>query len=99
MYGTVDKSQTFHKEHLDSNTHGNTATVDGRAHRQMTVPVPFAGLPLIAVIMTACTGAGAGVDSPHERSRHVTVPLCKTGADLARSTASAFGWSVPTGAS
>jgi len=26
MYGTVDKSQTFHKEHLDSNTHGNTAT-------------------------------------------------------------------------
>jgi hypothetical protein len=26
MYGTVNKSQTFHKEHLDSNTHGNTAT-------------------------------------------------------------------------
>lgn len=26
MYGTVDKSQTFHKEHLDSNTHGNMAT-------------------------------------------------------------------------
>jgi hypothetical protein len=26
MYGTGDKSQTFHKEHLDSNTHGNTAT-------------------------------------------------------------------------
>lgn len=26
MYGTADKSQTFHKEHLDSNTHGNTAT-------------------------------------------------------------------------
>jgi hypothetical protein len=26
MYGTVDKSQTFHKEHLDSNTHGNQAT-------------------------------------------------------------------------
>jgi hypothetical protein len=26
MYGTVDKSQTFHKKHLDSNTHGNTAT-------------------------------------------------------------------------
>lgn len=26
MYGTADKSQTFHKEHLDSNTHGNMAT-------------------------------------------------------------------------
>ena len=26
MYGTTDKSQTFHKEHLDSNTHGNMAT-------------------------------------------------------------------------
>ncbi|GAB4524267.1 MAG: hypothetical protein Tsb0020_42440 [Haliangiales bacterium] len=26
MYGTVDKSQTFHTEHLDSNTHGNKAT-------------------------------------------------------------------------
>ena len=26
MYGTVDKDQTFHKEHLDSTTHGNTAT-------------------------------------------------------------------------
>jgi len=26
MYGTVDKTQTFHQEHLDSDTHGNTAT-------------------------------------------------------------------------
>ncbi|WP_428268371.1 DUF4157 domain-containing protein [Haliangium sp.] len=26
IYGTVDKSQTFHHDHLDSNTHGNKAT-------------------------------------------------------------------------
>jgi hypothetical protein len=26
MYGTVDKDQTFHDDHLDSNTHGNRAS-------------------------------------------------------------------------